>query len=89
MNINIAPEFESFVNAKLESGTYCSASELVGDALRLLAERDEFHSMRIKKLNQEIQIGLDQAENGEIITAEESKNKMTAFKLQFSNNPNS
>lgn len=87
MNIHIAPEFENFVNAKLESGAYSTAGEVIGDALRLLAERDEFHCMRLKKLNQEIQIGMDQAERGEIISAEESRKQMAAFKQQFSNSP--
>ncbi len=47
----------------------------------------KLHNITIKKLNREIQIGLDQAENGEILTAEESKKKMAAFKQQFLNHP--
>lgn len=85
MNISIAPEFENFVNAKLASGVYGSASEMVGDALRLLAERDELRQIRIAKLNHEIQLGLDDVANGRVITAEESKQRMAVFKQQFLN----
>ena len=86
MNISIAPEFENFVNAKLESGVYGSASEMVGDALRLLAERDELRRIRIEKLNNEIQLGLDDVANGRVISGEESKERMAIFKQQFLNN---
>lgn len=85
MNISIAPEFENFVNEKLASGVYSSVGEMVGDALRLLAERDELRQIRIAKLNQEIQIGLDDVANGRVITAEESKRRMAVFKQQFLN----
>lgn len=87
MNVSIAPEFENFVNSKIEDGVYASVSELVGDALRLLAERDELRRMRIEKLNHEIQLGLDDVASGKVITAEESKKRMVIFKQQFLNNP--
>ncbi len=87
MNISIAPEFEKFVNSKIEAGEYCSAGEVVSDALRLLAERDELRQIRIRKLNQEIQVGLDQVERGEVVSAEEAKEHMKIFKQQFLSTP--
>ncbi len=83
MNISITPELEKFVHSRVSSGMYQSASELFREALRLLAERDELRKKRLEKLNQEIQVGLDQAKRGNLISAEESKKRMVTFKQQF------
>lgn len=83
MNISITPELEKFVHAKVASGMYQSASELFREALRLLAERDAIHKKRLEKLNQEIQIGLDQVKRGELISSDELKKNMEIFKQQF------
>jgi len=48
MNISMAPEFEQFVDAKVNSGDYSSASEVIRAGLRLLKERDaEHHAHRM------------------------------------------
>jgi len=36
----LTPELEKFVRAKIESGLYNSASEVIRDALRLLEEHE-------------------------------------------------
>lgn len=84
MNISITPELEQLVHAKVKSGMYQSASELFREALRLLAERDELHHRRMEAMDQLIQAGLDDAARGNVISADESKMKMTAFKQQLS-----
>jgi len=71
MNVSITPELEEFVQAKVKSGMYQSASELFREALRLLAERDELHRRRIEAMDAFIQVGLDEAERGEFVTPEE------------------
>jgi len=40
MNVHLTNELEEFVQKKVESGLYGSASEVVREALRLLARRD-------------------------------------------------
>jgi antitoxin ParD1/3/4 len=80
MNISITPELEKFVQAQVASGKYKSASELVCDALCLLIEREELRFNRLEELSQEIQVGVDQARNGSIISGEESQKRMSAFK---------
>jgi putative addiction module CopG family antidote len=40
VNVSLTPELELFVSAKVESGRYNSASEVVREALRLLEEHD-------------------------------------------------
>ena len=59
MNISITPELEKFVHAKVESGMYNSASEVMREALRLLAERDALYHKRIAAMDALIQQGMD------------------------------
>ena len=53
----IGSHFESFIKQQIESGRYCSASEVIRDALRLLEEREELRETQIKALRQQIQEG--------------------------------
>ena len=41
MNVSLTPELEKFVQEKVESGRYTSASEVVREALRLMEKRDQ------------------------------------------------
>lgn len=81
MNISISPEFEQFVNSKTAAGVYGSAGEIVNIALRLFVQHDELRQIRIRKLNQKVQIGLDQVARGEVVSAEESKERMDKLKF--------
>jgi antitoxin ParD1/3/4 len=64
MNVSLTPELEQFVQAKLDSGMYHSASEVIREGLRLLKERDQFQEMKLAALREEILKGLQQAEQG-------------------------
>ncbi len=57
MNISLTPTLEKFVQDKVASGLYNSVSEVVREALRLLAQKDTISSERIAWLNQEIEKG--------------------------------
>jgi antitoxin ParD1/3/4 len=59
MNISLTPHLEDLVRAKVESGLYNSASEVMREALRLLQERDQLREMRLEELRSEIQKGID------------------------------
>jgi len=65
MNISMTPELERLVSAKVESGMYQSASEVIREALRLLAEQDETRRRRLAKLDADIKLGLDEAARGD------------------------
>jgi antitoxin ParD1/3/4 len=39
-NVSLTPEFEAFIDSKVASGRYRSASEVVRAALRLLIEQE-------------------------------------------------
>jgi antitoxin ParD1/3/4 len=65
MEVSLTPELEQLVAERIESGMYASPSEVMGEALRLLKERDETRRARLEELRREIAIGLEQADRGE------------------------
>ena len=67
MNVSLTPELEQFVHEKVKSGRYLSASEVVREALRLLEERDRLYQAKLTELQQHLAIGIEQADQGELI----------------------
>ena len=63
MNISLNPHLESLIQAKVESGLYNSASEVIREALRLMEERDQLRELRLEELRREIQRGIDSGES--------------------------
>jgi antitoxin ParD1/3/4 len=70
MNVSLTPELEKFVNEKVASGMYYSASEVICEGLRLLKEQETLKAMRIEELKQEIAIGISQADQGRFVDGE-------------------
>ncbi|MCC5630708.1 type II toxin-antitoxin system ParD family antitoxin [Nostoc sphaeroides CHAB 2801] len=71
MNISLTPELEQLVKDKVSSGKYHSVSEVMGEALRLLEERDRLRDQRLAELKAKIQVGIEELERGEGIDGEE------------------
>ncbi|MBN3926785.1 type II toxin-antitoxin system ParD family antitoxin [Nostoc sp. NMS4] len=71
MNISLTPELEQLVKDKVSSGRYHSVSEVMGEALRLLDERDRLQEKRLAELKAKIQEGIEELERGEGIDGEE------------------
>ncbi len=65
LNVSVTPELADFVNEKVTSGIYPSASEVVGASLRLFKEQEELRRVREEELRKEIAIGTEQLERGE------------------------
>ena len=66
MHISLTPTLESNIKAKVKTGLYNNASEVIREALRFMEENKEIvHQMKINHLRQAVSIGADQAENGE------------------------
>ena len=59
MNISLTPHLEELIRAKIESGSYNSASEVVREALRLLEEEDKLRALKLEKLREDIREGLE------------------------------
>ncbi|MEH1894409.1 MAG: type II toxin-antitoxin system ParD family antitoxin [Nostoc sp.] len=71
MNISLTPELEQLVKDKVSSGKYHSVSEVMGEALRLLEERDRIRDRCLAELKAKIQVGIEELERGEGIDGEE------------------
>lgn len=63
MNVSLTPELEQYIQEKVSSGLYYSASEVVREGLRLLKEREQLQLIRLQELRQDIQAGLDSGES--------------------------
>jgi antitoxin ParD1/3/4 len=71
LNVSLTPELEQFINARVASGRYQSASEVVREGLRILEEREEGRQTALRELRELIAAGLEEAKRGELLEGEE------------------
>ncbi len=76
MNVSLTPELEQLVVAKVASGRYQSASEVLREALRLLEEQDRLREVRLGEARRQIAVGLEQAKRGELVDGEQVFDKL-------------
>ena len=76
MNVSLTPELEKIVQAKVRSGRYTSASEVVREALRLLEQHDNLRAVHLKELRSRIDHGLAAMDRGEGIEGEKFMQQM-------------
>ena len=76
MNVSLTPELEKFVSAKVESGRYNSASEVVREALRLLEEHDQARATQLAEFNQELSARLESLNRGQGIAPAEARARL-------------
>jgi antitoxin ParD1/3/4 len=62
MNVSLTPELERFVNEKVETGLYQTASEVVREGLRLLKQREE---ERLHALRRDVRAGFASIDRGQ------------------------
>jgi antitoxin ParD1/3/4 len=70
MNINLKPEEEQFIQAKLETGKYETAYQVIVEALQLLEERDKHYEKWVEETREKVAIGIAQLDRGEGIDGE-------------------
>ena len=63
-NVSLTPQLESFVKEQVAGGMFKSASEVHRAALAFLMQRNEERELRIKRLNEALQSGVDDLDNG-------------------------
>jgi antitoxin ParD1/3/4 len=71
MNVNLTPELEALIQRKVASGLYNNQSEVVREALRLLADQDRLREAHAVDLRKALADGLAQADRGELIDGPE------------------
>ncbi len=82
MNVSLTSELDEFVQSKVQSGMYSSASEVVQEGLRLLKYKDEASADRLERLRAEIEIGAKQIENGQSTLYDSEGLKNLAAKIK-------
>lgn len=71
MHVSLTPELQSRVQAKVESGLYNNASEVIREALRFMdAHEDWINEIKSAHLREQLNIGLAQLEQGQGIAVE-------------------
>ena len=63
-NVSLTPQLESFVKEQVEGGMFKSASEVHRAALASLMHRNEERELRIKRLDEALQTGIGDLDNG-------------------------
>jgi antitoxin ParD1/3/4 len=58
MNISLTPQLEKFVQDRVKSGRYTSASEVIREALRLMETHDRALDQGLTRLQSDVQEGL-------------------------------
>jgi antitoxin ParD1/3/4 len=83
MNVSLTPELEQFIESKLKSGFYGSASEVIREGLRLLDEQDNIKKKRIEMLNLEIDKGLASLKAGRVIPGDEAYHQIVERRASY------
>ena len=76
MNVSLTRELEQYVNKKVSSGLYTSASEVVREGLRLLRERDQAAAVQLDEVRKKIAEGLDQLKRGDVVSASQLRTEL-------------
>jgi antitoxin ParD1/3/4 len=76
MNVSLTPQLEKFVSAKVETGRYTSASEVVREALRLLEEHDQARTTRVAEFNRELGRRLESLDSGRQVSPSEARERL-------------
>jgi antitoxin ParD1/3/4 len=76
LNVSLTPELEQFVQQRVASGRYQTASEVVREGLRLLELQERDREAAYQALRAKLERGAGQAERGEVADGEEFLEKL-------------
>jgi len=80
MHISLTPELESRVKAKVETGFYNNASEVIREALRFMETHEDWiHEIKLSRLREQLKVGVDQLNHREGIAIESRSALDTLF----------
>ena len=67
MEVTLTPEAEKILAAKVSSGRYQSAGDVLSQALHMLDTLEDSLKQRYERLKLDVQIGDDQVARGEVV----------------------
>lgn len=71
MHVSLTPELEARIKAKVESGLYNNASEVIREALRFMDAHEEWvKEIKTALLRKQLKTGADQINDGEGVAVE-------------------
>jgi antitoxin ParD1/3/4 len=82
MNISLTPDLEGFIEDKVKSGRYTTASEVVQEALRLLEERERMKAQQLEELERRLAKATEQLDRGEGIPIEDVREELRQLSSQ-------
>lgn len=73
MHVSLTPELEARIKAKVASGLYNNASEVIREALRFMdSHEDWIHEIKLAHLREQLKVATDELDHGEGIVVESS-----------------
>ena len=78
MNVSLTPELEHWVDEKVRTGRYASASEVIREALRLLEQQELARQRRLVQVREKIDRALEQLEQGKALDLEDTRARLRA-----------
>ena len=80
MHISLTSELESRVKAKVKTGLYNNASEVIREALRFMDTHENWiHEVKLARLREQLKVGIDQLDHGKGIVIESRSALDTLF----------
>ena len=73
MNVSLTPELEHWVDEKVRTGRYASASEVIREALRLLEQQELARQRQLVQVREKIDRALEQLEQGKALDPEDAR----------------
>ena len=64
-NVNLTEHYDQFITAKIASGRFSNASEIVREGLRLLEQREREDEAKLEWLRSAAREGFDELDRGE------------------------
>jgi antitoxin ParD1/3/4 len=71
-NIALTAHFDKFVQRKIDSGHYQSASEVVRDSLRIMEQHERDRQMALANFREQIRSGYQEAIDGETVGVDDA-----------------
>ena len=75
MNVSLSRQLQGFIEKKVRTGRYQTASEVVREGLRLIEDRDTQRALQLRRLREDIKVGLDQVDKGQVAPLDVKKIK--------------
>jgi antitoxin ParD1/3/4 len=76
VNVSLTPELEEFVQSRVSSGRYQTASEVVREALRLLERQEKERDEGLERLKEKLRRGATEAGEGKLLDGDEVFNEL-------------